>query len=326
MTKYSLLLIALAGFAQAQQGSIAGPVAGFVFDSGAQALRPLRGIVGAATAGDPINSGYQLTAAYVAPRQDSVFGIAAAGSNNESNNVVSTHYFTLNSGALTEVAITGLMAQPERIAYSPSGTAAVLFSNGQAQMVAGLPGSPSVVGSVQLRQGARTINPTSLAVSDDGVYLLFAVGGSIQLASQSGGVRAVMTSGVGASVAFAPGASYNAAVAARGTGAVLIQNVTGGAAQQTLAADDASFQVVAGLSFSADGKHLYMASAAAQSVVTLDLSGNRTDIACSCTPTELVPMGNLFRLTEFGSGPLWLADAGSLGPRVVFVPALTAAQ
>lgn len=322
MTKSTLLLIALAGFSQAQQGSIAGPVAGFVFDRSAQAVRPLRGIVGAATAGDPIASGYQLTAAYIAPRQDSVFGIAAPGS----NNAASAHYFTLNSATLNEVAIAGLMAQPERIVYSPSGTAAVLFSNGEAQMVTGLPGSPSLIGSVQLRQGTHSLHPTSLAVSDDGVYLLFAVGGSIQLASQSGGVRAVMPAGVGSSVAFAPGGGYNAAVAARGTGAVLIQNVTAGAAQQTLAVDDASFQAVAGLSFSVDGKRLYMASAAAQSVVTLDMSGNRTDIACSCTPTELVPMGNLFRLTEFGSGPLWLADAGSTGPRVVFVPALTAAN
>ncbi len=56
--------------------------------------------------------------------------------------------------------------------------------------------------------------------------------------------------------------------------------------------------MVAGLAFSADGKRLFVASAAAQSVVTFDLSGNRTDIACNCSPTELTPMGNLFRLNE----------------------------
>jgi len=37
-------------------------------------------------------------------------------------------------------------------------------------------------------------------------------------------------------------------------------------------------------------------------------------------------MGNLFRLNELGAGPLWVADAGSTGPRTVFVPALVAAQ
>jgi hypothetical protein len=316
MMKYTLLFLALAGYAQAQQGSVAGPVAGFVFDSGAQALRPLLGVAGAATVGDPIDSGYQLTAAYVAPRQDSVFAVAADGS---------THYFTLSAATLHEVAVEVLPAQPERVAFSPSGTSAVLYSNGRAQIVTGLPGAPSLAGSLQLGQASRTVHPTSLAVSDDGAYVLFAVGGSIQLASQSGGVRGVMSAGARASVAFAPG-GHDAAVAARGTGLMLISDVPGAAAQQTLAAGDQSFQIVAGLSYSADGKRLFMSSAAAQSVVTFDLSGNRTDIVCNCSPSELTPMGNLFRLNDFGAGPLWLADAGTGGPRVVFVPALRAAQ
>jgi hypothetical protein len=318
MAKYILLLLAVAGFAQAQQGSVAGPVAGFVFDRGAQALRPIRGIAGASTIGDPIDAGYQLTAASVAPRQDSFFGVAADGS---------THYFTLNSGAAQEAAIDGMASRPQRIVFSPSGTAAVLYSNGQAQMVTGLPGTPSLAGSVELRQGTRGagLAVTSLAVSDDGAYLLFAVGGSIQLASRSGGVRGVMTAGNGASVAFAPG-GHDAAVAARGTGAVLIRDVAGAAAQQTLAADDAPFQIVAGLSFSADGKNLFLASGAAPTVVTLDLAGNRNDIACDCSPTELAPMGNMFQLNELGAGPLWLADDGSSVPRIFFVPALKASQ
>jgi len=317
MTKYISILLALAGFAQAQQGSVAGPVAGFVFDRGAQALRPLPGIPGASTVGGPINSGYQLTAAYVAPRLDSVFGVAADGS---------THYFTLSSATLSEASIEGLMAQPERIAFSPSGTAAVLYSSGQAQMVVGLPGSPSLAGSLPLRQAARAIHPTSLAISDDGVYLLFAVGGSINLASQSGGVRAVMSAGAGASVAFAPGA-HDAAIAARGTGVMMIHDVPGSAVQQTLTADDGSFEIVAGLGFSQDGTRVFVATAAAaQPVIVLDLAGNRTGVACACSPTELVAMGNLFRLNELGAGPLWLADAGSSGPRTVFVPALVAAQ
>jgi hypothetical protein len=316
MPKYTLLLLTLASFAQAQQSHVAGPVAGFVFDSSSQALRPLLGIAGAATVGDPIDSGYRLTEAYVAPRQDSVLAVAADGS---------AHYFTLISGALSEVAISGLTTQPERVAFSPSGTAAVLYANGRAQMVTGLPGSPSLAGAVQLGMGTRSVHPASLAISDDGVYLLFAVDGSIQLASQSGGVRGVTSVGASASVAFAPGA-HDAAIAARGTGLILISDVPGTAAQHTLAAGDPSFQAVAGLSFSADGKRIFMASAAAQSVVTLDLSGNRTDVACNCAPAELTPMGNLFRLNELSSGPLWLADAGSSGPRVVFVPALTAAQ
>ena len=114
MTKYIPILLSLAGLAQAQQGTVAGPVAGFVFDRSAQALRSLPGLAGASTVGSPIKSGYQLTAAYVAPRLDSAFGVAADGS---------THYFTLSSATLSEVSIEGLMAQPERVAFSPSDNA-----------------------------------------------------------------------------------------------------------------------------------------------------------------------------------------------------------
>ena len=33
------------------------------------------------------------------------------------------------------------------------------------------------------------------------------------------------------------------------------------------------------------------------------------------------PMGNLFRLTELTTGPLWVLDGTAATPRTVFVPA-----
>ena len=107
---------------------------------------------------------------------------------------------------------------------------------------------------------------------------------------------------------------------------MMIRDVPGSAVQQNLAVDDGSFEVVAGLGFSQDGARVFVTTAAAQPVIVIDLSGNRTSVACACSPTELAPMGNAFRLNELGAGPLWLADAGLSGPRTVFVPALVAAQ
>jgi hypothetical protein len=49
---------------------------------------------------------------------------------------------------------------------------------------------------------------------------------------------------------------------------------------------------------------------------------SRTDVTCDCVPFGLVPMGNLFRLNELGSGPLWVLDPAGQG-RIVFVPAKT---
>jgi hypothetical protein len=315
--RYLLLLAIFAGFAGAQSGTFTGPVAGYVFDSGAHALRPVLGIPGAATIGAPIDAGYALTAAYVAPQQDSVFGIASDGS---------THWFTIAAGAVTEKGINGLMQAPERVVFSPSGTAAALYSSGQVQIVSGLHGSPVAGANLSLGAAARRGRRTApaMAVSDDGSYLLAALNG-IQLASQNGVVRPVMQTGADAVMAFAPG-GHDAAIAARGTGAILIKDVPGTAAQQPLAGDGPSFNAPAGIAFSGDGSRVFVASASQKSAMAFDLSGNRADMTCSCSPTELTPMGSSFRLNELTADPLWLVDAGTSGPRVVFVPALRASQ
>jgi hypothetical protein len=319
---YSLAVItvACAPLSWAQTGSLNGPVAGYVYDSAAQALRPVLGIAGAATLGAPVSGGYSFTAATVSPRLDSFFGVASGGS---------THWFAISGGSFNETAIAGLMASPERIVFSPSGTAAALYAGGQAQIVTGLPGAPAVAGTVGLNQTssprARRIPAPALAISDDGAYLLAALNGSIQLASQSGVVRPVIQTGADPVVAFAPG-GHDAAIAARGTGALIIRDAPGSAIQQPLATDGAAFSATAGIAFSADGSHVYYASASAQTVSVFDLSGNRSDLPCSFSPAELSAMGTVFRLNELGQGPLWLADAAGSGPRVVFVPALSAAQ
>jgi hypothetical protein len=312
------LLLLAAGAAAAQTGAFSGPVAGYVFDAAAQSLRPVLGIPGASTLGPAIDAGYSFSAAYVAPRQDSFIGIATDGS---------THFFGIASGAISEKSVAGLAASPARVVFSPSGTAAALYVNGQAQILTGLPASPALSGSMTLTQPeprpGRHLAP-ALALSDDGAYLLAARGGSIQLAGGNGVVRPVMQTGADAVFAFAPG-GYDAAVAARGSGLLLIHDVPNGAAQQVLASDDASLTASVGIAFSGDGTRVFLASVS-QSVSAFDLSGNRSSFSCACAPAELTPMGAAFRLTELSAGPLWLLDAGAVSPRLVFVPALRAAQ
>ncbi len=313
------MLVFFAGLASAQTGALSGPVAGYVYDRGAQSLRPIAGLLGAATVGAPIDAGYSLTAAYVSPRQDSFFGIAADGS---------THYFTLASGLAAEKVVAGLPAAPQRVIFSPSGTAAALYSRGEMNIVTGLPASPALSGNIKLLEPAERRAqraPGAMALSDDGAYLLADINGSLELATPNTGMRPVLRASVGAVAAFAPG-GHDAAIAASGTGAILIRDVAGAAAQQPLASDGPAFDPPAGIAFSSDGKRIFVASASQKSVAVLDLAGNRTDLTCSCSPTELTPMGASFRLSELSTDPLWLVDAGAAGPRVVFVPALRAAQ
>jgi hypothetical protein len=295
----------------AQPGRVAGPSSGFVFDSSSSALRRILGVPGASVLGDPLQLGFDVASAYIAPGQDSALVVAADGA---------LHFVRLSAEGASERSVDGLPGAAEKIAFSPSGTAAAIYAAGRTQFLTGLPDAPVVAGSLLLEDG-----PSAMSVSDDGNYLLFAAGGSIRLLGTTGENRKLMDAGEGALVAFAS-RSHDAAVSdPAGAGLVLFRDLTGAPRQTIVAAPDDTAASPVGLAFSADGRKLFLASAAARSVAVLDLqSGERGAIACSCAPASLVSMGNLFRLSEAGPEPLWLFDAGAAEPRIVFVPAIPA--
>jgi hypothetical protein len=304
----------------AQQGRLSGPVTGFVFDNSGLVLRPIRGVPGASLLGDPIGFGIDAAAVYVAPLQDSAFVVGTDQS---------LHFFLLNGGAPSEVSLGGVSGAPERVIFSPSGTAAALMSPGSARVLTGLPNAPVLTGSISIpgadpRQRGRTApqKPTqNWALSDDGTYMLTIEQGSARLLSVHGQNRQLLAAQAGALVAFAAG-SHDAAVMDSLTGLTLIHDAAGAAATQLLAAPDAGLAEPAGVAFSQNKQTVYVASTAAKSVAAFNLAGaSRTAIGCDCTPTTLVPMGNLFRLTELTAAPLWLLDGNAAAPRTVFVPA-----
>jgi hypothetical protein len=310
----------------AQQGNLTGPVAGFVFDRPGHALRPIHGVPGASLLGDPLSFGFDLAAVYVSPRQDSAIVVGADQS---------LHLFRLGSGVPAEVSLGGIAGAPQHVVFSPSGTAAALFLPGTARVLTGLPESPTLAGAVTLRAsadmtktlsgspGARPVREPApaWAVSDDGAYLLTVSAGSARLLSIHGENRSLIAARAGALVAFAAG-GHDAAVMDSAAGLTLIRDAAGAAGTQVLAAPDDALASPAGLAFSQDRQTLYVASATARSVAAFNLAaGSRSAIGCACTPSTLVPMGSLFRLTELTAAPLWLLDGGAASPRTVFVPA-----
>jgi hypothetical protein len=308
----------------AQQGTLAGPIAGFVFDNSGRALRPIQGVPGASLLGDPISFSFDLAAVYVSPRQDSAFVVGTDQS---------LHFFHLTGGTAAEVSLGGLSGVPQTVVFSPSGSAATLLGPGKARILTGLPSAPTLVATVNVpgdgqASGAptagRKIAPAaapSLALSDDGAYLLTVAGGSARLLGNQGENRVLIPVQPGALVAFAAG-GHDAAVMDSLSGLTLIRDASGAAGQQLLASPDDSLAGAAGLAFSQDKLTLYVASATAQSVAAFNLAaGSRSAIACACTPSTLTPMGNVFRLNDFSAAPLWILDTGNSTPRTVFVPA-----
>src|SRR5437660_210838 len=112
MTIRSGWILCVAGAASlfAQQGSIGGPVAGYVFDRHSQALRVIHGIPGASLIGEPVDFGTGISSAWVAPKLDAALVVTADGT---------ARMFRIDNGKATERTVEGMVA-PERAIFSPS--------------------------------------------------------------------------------------------------------------------------------------------------------------------------------------------------------------
>jgi len=328
MSMRSLLVsfLLLGAPAAAQPGQLSGPVAGYVYDQAAAALRPVRGVPGAATLGEPLALAIVPEAGFVAPHQDLAVLVSAGGS---------THWYGLSGNAATEVAAQGSIATPERVVFSPTGAAAALIGIRTVQVVTGLPASPALAGSVATPAGgcdAARANvganagaaarsacaKPSLAVSDDGAWLLLASGNELRLvAVASGSSMTLMPIGRSAAVAFSPG-SHDAAIFTAGS-LSLIHDAAGAASQQLVARNSALATAV-GVAFSTDGATLWAAGGAGL-VMSYDLAGGAVvELSSGAAATAMEPMGGFFRLNQAGAGPLWLVDPNAGSPRAFFVP------
>jgi DNA-binding beta-propeller fold protein YncE len=316
--KFAGVVCAAVLAAWAQQGRVAGPVSGFVFDAAARAVRPVLGIPGAAVVGDPLALGYDIQSAWFAPRLDSAIAVAADGA---------VHVVRLDSGTAAERPANGITVVPQMVAFSPLGSAAALFAGGKLQVVTGLPDAPRGAVTLDLETapsvGKRPPRKTfpSFAVSDDGSLVLAARGNSIVAFDSGGAGSVVAAASPGALVAFAPG-GHDGAVADRANGLVLYRDIAGAANRHSVAAPDEVLAAATGVAFSPDGGRLFVASARSHSVTVFEIaSGAKSAVPCDCTPDLLVPMGGAFRLNDPGTGPIWLLDAAAAAPRIVFVPA-----
>jgi len=314
--------------ALAQTGQVGGPIAGYVFDGSAQAVRPVLGIPGASLMGNAVPFSYGLASVTLSPGADSAVVTAGDGS---------LHLVALSGGMATEIPFNGASVSPDRVVFSPSGTAVALFAGGHAQIFSGLPSSATLAGTMDLggvtaaqfqvetAKRAALARPASMALSDDGAWLLAYSGSSVELLG-AGGSHAIAAAGRGTIVAFAPG-GYGAAWADPVAQSVSLAADASGSVAPQVVLQDASLRSAAGLAFSVDGKSLFLASGAGSPVTILDLaSGTHTGVSCNCSATGLARMGGVFRLNDFGSGPLWLLDAAAGNPRIVFVPALAASN
>jgi len=175
-TLVCLLLVGLLAAGSAPSQSVGGPVLGFVLDRDLGALRLLRGIPGAATAGDPVQLDLTLAEAWMSPQQE--YALAA---NSENGRVV---LIDLSAEPLKAAAIEGAFARPHPVAISPGGGVAALadLDRRRVQIIRGLPRAYLAAGELEIAPAVTEIE--ALAVSDDGSALLIATRGAVYVAGR----------------------------------------------------------------------------------------------------------------------------------------------
>ncbi len=165
MKRAGLFLICTVG----AWGQIGSPTLGFVPDG--FHVRTMQGIPAAGAIGPVLETGRNLGLITISPRQNYILAMD-----------VETGEVVLVTPAGATSVVPGTAARPDRVAVSPSGSSAVLWFNAtnRAQIISGLPGTPSIREIDASVVGASPV----IAVSDDGNWLaagayLFASDGSM---------------------------------------------------------------------------------------------------------------------------------------------------
>jgi hypothetical protein len=304
----------LAGVAAAQTGTaLSGPTMGLVFDSSQSALRPIRGIPGAATLGDPLNLGFALASATVSPRQDFALALRADDSS----------LVLVRAGRFA--AIPKTRPAPALMVFNNAGTAAALYDSGagRVQILTGLPDAAAVQSDVDISALAGPV--AALAVDDAGTSLFLAAGaaetvalyriamdGASQFLASFRSVAALRLSATGREALLADSAA----------GAVYaIRDLQGAGRVETIVSGRDGLGAPIAVESDSAGR-IFVADRAGNLTILDRARGSVLSLPCGCAPTGLFRLSGTatFRLTEPSHAPMWVLDASGADPRIVAIP------
>jgi hypothetical protein len=282
----------------------------------------MSGIPAAGSVGVAITPGGAFSRIEVSPDQTQALAVATGTG--------AVMLYTIASGA--SVAVQGVAAAPDGIIFSPSGTAAGLWysSTRHFQLLSNLSPTPAINDMDFSFTGS---DPTALAVSDDGLWMVGAWPFSLYTIGPSGYATLLPVSGAAEAVCFFHGRNDVAAITA--SQVIVITDVTGAKTPNVIwskpddppPADPATappVEVAVGLATSFDNRYLSVAGNLG-SLSTFDLTaGTSVGVNCACAPGSLYGLGgSLFRVTSLTDGVVKVFDAAS--NEVWFVPLATPA-
>ncbi len=271
-------------------------------------VRPIAGAPGAVVVGDAIPIPDDVTAIFPVPRQRIAI-VERAGA--EVSSVLALG--VMESGALKPIA--NSFAHSDRVAFSPSGSVAVLYSadRGQAQILAGFP-HPEIARTVDV--SGMGLPLTSIAVSDDAQTLLAGVSdgnnGAIWRFAAGQDPQQIAAAGVPSSIRFFDG-KRDAVIADAGWHQVSV--LSNGAAPQMIAGSAQGVNSPADVEISADQQTVWVCDSA-NGLFRIDLSSSSVAAVDGAIPAARVLrlMGGSNFLLVSGDGAnaaLWAPDSAN---------------
>ncbi len=328
----ALLTAALAAGAFAADDSasagLRGPVMGYVLDGPMQAIRPINGIPGSSTLGPAVALPFPAAAAAFSPRGDFALAVSAADDHKV--------YLLRNLGAVSPAAdvIDGALSGADRVLLNADASAAVLLSSDarRAQLVRGLPGSPSagppldlssIPGSITALAVDRAATNILIAATDGGQGAIY-FGAADPPADPALRPRLIANFGSPTALALLHGDQDAIIADAAVNRLTLLHNFAGTPEAFLLAGERDGVSGPAGLQVSPDGRKLYIANGGSRtlSVWNFEAQSMEASFPLDAEPTRLVPLQapSTFVLNEAGENPLLLLDAAE-NLAVYFVPA-----
>ena len=303
----SLLFVSVVRLAEAQQ--IASPALGYAYDPSLRAIRVIRGLPGAALLEETIDVGLEVTAAEIAPSQD----FALIVPTDLRPRLLRLQAQQQPTAALLDAA----MDFPDRLIFSPSGSAALLYrhDSGRLQVFTGLPGLPAA-------HEIPFAPANTMAISDDGAIALAGhshlriIGPDLRSFSLPLPPRTEVKA-----LAFSPQGKRNLLVISSDGELYVAKDIHSGLDIRRISYGAALANAVAAR-FSADGSAALLADSSGV-LASVDLeSGTSTLISCHCSPTRIEPLAskNLLRVTDISDQPLLLFDTTPNRSRVWFIP------
>jgi hypothetical protein len=263
------------------------PILGFLASNTPVALRPIFGVPGAVVLGDPLALPGDITRVTMAPNQQ-----YALVERNDASEMGLLPLTVSGTGDIQTIA--GSLGHADRIAFSPSGTSAVIYSaaSQQLQLLTGLASAAPAVSDMS-SDAVNGTPLTALAVSDDAQAVLAGLSdgtnGAVWLLSAQAQAKQLMPAAVPSAIRFLP-QSQDAVLADSGWKQVdLLTAVTAQFSSRLLADESQGINAPADVDVTPDSNRVWVADAGGSALLVIDIAaGAVASIDSPFAPSSLL--------------------------------------